>query len=490
MSLIVFRADAGLAIGSGHVMRSLALARAFSSHGWQVGFAATKETFESVASLDASNFDRVILDTPVEEEPSAIKAKWPFIDILVVDHYGRDAVFERACRAFAKRLVVVDDLADRQHDCDLLIDSNASSEAAYGSLVPEGCDVLVGPAYAPLHSEFRRLRAATLKARESRPATRALVCFGQMDAHNATEMTLDALKKMDFHGPTDVAIGRAAPHLARLRERAGEFVKLHIDASNMPELMAAADFAIGAGGTTTWERCCLGLPGLVVELADNQRGVIKMIEQKKASISLGSIEDLGPEKIGTAFRELLADWQNLLRMSKASAMLVDGRGSDRIVLASIGSETTKAGKEINLRLCEAGDETWLLALQRRRETRRYFHNPKIPSDVEHREWMSSTLADQNVLLAIVEIENKPVGTVRLDRLADYDKRPRFMVSIAVEPDLQKQGIGAAALKLIRRVAPGSVLDAEVFSINESSQIIFRSSGYVNVAGDLYRSLPK
>src|SRR3984893_7765253 len=160
-SRIIFRADAGPAIGSGHVMRSLALGRAFSAGGWAVGLAATRDTFEGVRALAEADVERIVLSSVPEHEAAELAAQSP-IDILVVAHYGRGAVFERACRAFAKRIVVVDDLANRAHDCDLVVDSNAASAASYHALVPATCRVLAGPAYAALDPAFHRARAAAL----------------------------------------------------------------------------------------------------------------------------------------------------------------------------------------------------------------------------------------------------------------------------------------------------------------------------------------
>src|SRR5947207_13495005 len=118
---IVFRTDAGPAIGSGHVMRSLALGRAFSARGWKVSLAATRETFASVKALAAADVERIVVSDKPDREAAELAAHSP-IDILVVDHYGRGAAFERACRDFAKRIIAVDDLADRAHECDLVVD--------------------------------------------------------------------------------------------------------------------------------------------------------------------------------------------------------------------------------------------------------------------------------------------------------------------------------------------------------------------------------
>jgi len=483
MKRVVFRADAGTAIGSGHAMRCLALSQAFLTGGWSVGFAGSRETFESVKAFEKANVERLVLNGLIEEEPRKIAARWPNIDILVFDHYGRDANLEGVCRPFVDRIVVIDDLADRQHDCDVLVDSNAISRMAYRTLLPANCLVLIGPAFAPLAPEFRRVRPKAMARRDGRPVERVLVSFGQIDAGNASELALDALEAAGFAGKIDVALGSAAPHFATIKKRTNSRIQLHIDVSNMAELMANVDLALGAGGTTSWERCCLGLPSLLVELANNQRGVIQLIEKKGAGISLGSIEKLSVERIGVALSEA-ANKTTLLRMAKAGTALVDGRGSDRTLLAAIGPVMTKTGEEVSLRIAEATDESWLFELQQRPETRKFANIPQAPSRNEHADWFRRTLNDPQNLLMIIEFDGAPAGVLRLD----YGKASH-RVSIAVDPTHHRHGIAAAALALASRISPGYSLDAQVKPENKASLALFAAASYRHMTNDLYRREP-
>jgi UDP-2,4-diacetamido-2,4,6-trideoxy-beta-L-altropyranose hydrolase len=315
-------------------MRCIALGRAFSSAGWSVGFASTKETFESVHAFNGVNIDRLPIESGADE-PEAIGARWPNIDVLVVDHYGKDATFERACRAFSRRIAVIDDLADRTHDCDVLVDSNAPSTDRYRKLVPVDCEILVGPKYAPLAPEFKVARPQALARRDGRPVERILVSFGQADPDNVTERALRMLMAAGFAGIVEVAIGSAAPHLGSLRRYAEQHsnVRLRVDAINMAELMTAADFAIGAGGTTSWERCCLGLPSALIEIADNQRGVIATVIETGAGFDLGSRSSIQSEQFLSVVRKALADSYGKERtyMAVNCSRLVDGLGIDRLL---------------------------------------------------------------------------------------------------------------------------------------------------------------
>lgn len=484
MSLVVFRADGGPAIGAGHVMRMLSLAHAFRAGGWRIGFAATEETFESVAALGEAQVEKLAVES--REDTRALTAKWPEgADLLVADHYGLDAAFERKCRPWAKRIAAVDDLANRTHDADVLFDPVCALPAAYEKLVPTQCAIHCGPDFTPLHPAFREARPVALARRGGGEVNRILVSFGQIDAGNATAAALDAIEAAGFHGKIDVVLSSRAPHLQAIRERATGRMTLHIDTKEMAALMRAADLAIGAGGTTTWERCCLGLPALAVEIADNQHDLLSR------AATLGVLQNLGLAKpdiaseMARALRGLLADPAKLSQMSIAASALVDGRGSERILLAAIAPETAKPGETVTLQLAETRDEDWLLELQQIPQTRQYANDTKAPTAKEHNVWFARVLADRTKLLAIVLVAGKPAGMVRLDRGAGAAR-----VSIAILPAFYRRGVGAAALALLSRVAPGIALEAEVKSGNTSSLALFGNAGYRHLRGDLYIRGPK
>ena len=467
-------------------MRCLALSQSFLAGGWSVGFACSRETFKSVKAFDVANVQRLTLEVEREGEPKAIAKRWPSIDILVIDHYQRDAQLERACRAFAKRIVVIDDLMNRSHNCDVLVDSAASSEAAYRDHVPANCRILVGPAFAPLAPEFHLMRPAALARRDGRPVERVLVSFGQIDAGNTSELALRALADAGFRGEVDIVMGSTAPHLATISKLINELhgIRLHVDASNMSLLMTMTDLALGAGGTTSWERCCLGLPSLMVEIADNQHGVIDLIEKRGAGVSLGPVEKLNVKRTSELLRELIGNKTSLTHMSLAGAALVDGRGADRVLLAAIGTVATKTGNEAKARLAETSDEAWLLELQQKPETRKFSNFSQPPSVEEHKVWFQRTLSDPVRLLTIIEVNNKPVSMLRLD-----SGKHAVRVNIAVDPAQHRQGLGAAALALASRIVPGRPLEAEVKSGNKASLALFETAGYRKIGNDLYRREP-
>jgi UDP-2,4-diacetamido-2,4,6-trideoxy-beta-L-altropyranose hydrolase len=483
---VIFRADAGAAIGGGHVMRSLALASAFAERGWQIGFAASEESFKSMPQLNASSYEKLVLLTGAMNEAVEIAARWPDgCELLVVDHYGRDIVFEQACRPFAKRILVIDDLADRAHDADVVADSSAASSSIYAPLVRPDSTVLAGPRFAIVHTSFRLAREAALPRRDGRSVSRILVSLGQADPDNATGLALDAIEHAGFSGAVDVVLGQSAPHQSAIRRRAKNRITLHVNASNMAALMATSDLAIGAGGTTAFERCSLGLPSLVVEIAANQRAVIARLVESGAAVSAGMQSGTSKEQIGDALKALLGDPQKLRSMALSGAALVDGRGADRIFLAALGKERTENGEPIEVRLAEESDEGWLLELQQDPATRRFANNPTAPTAEEHAAWFSRTIKDPTRFLMIVMSGDARAGMLRLDSRDDG-----LLVSVAVDPQLHRSGSGRAALRLASRIAAGKMLLAQIHPENVASLALFAAEGYRHDSGNLYKREPQ
>lgn len=334
---VVFRADAGTNIGGGHVMRSLALASGFAARGLTVAFACNAETLKTMPALASASFEKIVVSGTQREEASQIGDKYARLNpIIVADHYARGIEFERACREFAKSVAVIDDLADREHDTDVLIDSGASSAVSYLPLVPAHCKICTGPNYAIIHPDFVLARDAALPRRDGRPVSRILVTFGQIDAGNATGLALDSVEEAGFTGAVDVVLGQAAPHLSAIRRRAKGRVSLHVNISNMPAMIATSDLAIGAGGVTAFERCCLGLPSIVVQIAENQREVIATLATAGAAISVGPAEHVSKEALSQILREVLSSRERRIDLANRGAMLVDGKGIGRIVDAILG----------------------------------------------------------------------------------------------------------------------------------------------------------
>ena len=331
--LAVFRADAAPDTGGGHVQRCLAIAEALIEAGWRAAFAFRAPTLETVPALAASAHQRILLDDAAEQEPALLSA---FLnsgcDLLVVDNYGRGSDFEQACRAFASRIMTIEDRPDRRHDCDLLLDPTPGRRPArYERLVPARCKILLGASYAPLRGQFAKDRPAVLARRAcgEKPG-RIFVSIGMTDPLNLTAEVLKGVSESEMGLAVDIVIGSAAPHFAALSRLIAQLdfdAHLHADANNVAELMGTADLAIGAAGSSSFERCCLGLPSLIVIAADNQRDIASALTESGAAEVIDK-DDL-PRAVAQGVKRLCTDRQAWVAMSKAAANLCDGLGATR-----------------------------------------------------------------------------------------------------------------------------------------------------------------
>lgn len=336
--LALFRCDAGPKIGGGHVMRCLVLADALAEHGWRCGFAVGGESIAAVPALGRAGHAVLALDDGGAGEPAVMARRWPEgCDLLVVDHYGWDAELEGACRPWARMVLAIDDLADRAHDCDCLLDQNLGRRAEdYDGLLPARARLLVGPGYALLRPQFAAARAEALARRRRSDAgpVRILISMGATDPAGATGVALDGVTVSGLDGPVDVVLGLAAPALDNVRRMTaaiGPRARLHTDVRDMAALIAAADLAIGAAGSSSWERCCLGLPTLLVVLADNQTAAAAALSSAGAAASLGSIAEIGPQQIAHRLLQLAPDGAARRRMSERAFALCDGKGTQRVL---------------------------------------------------------------------------------------------------------------------------------------------------------------
>lgn len=318
-------------------MRCLTLAKTLSQAGWRCGFACSPDTAAVVPALGRSGHEHLIIEAKPLDEPSALARHWVGgADLLIVDHYGRDATFEGACRPWARRIMVIDDLADRSHDCDILLDQTMGREEGdYAGLVPDECRLLLGPAYALLRPAFAQSRPATLERRKGMHAIRTiLVSMGAADPHNVAAVALEGIRQSGLDVEVDVVAGAASPHLGGLRALAATFarrVTIYETVEDMAGLMACADLAIGAAGSSSWERCCLGLPSFLVITATNQEKIAAELERRGAIVSLGRRNDVTADGFASTLTAMAADDSARARMGEAAAGICDGQGSRRVV---------------------------------------------------------------------------------------------------------------------------------------------------------------
>ncbi len=349
---VVFRADASLQIGTGHVMRCLTLADALRQKGAQCTFVCRPNVGHLLGLVAQRGHKALALgeqqqnfNGPADPAHAAwLGTSWAddaeqtmhallgqTVDWLVVDHYALDARWEEALRPQAQRIMAIDDLADRPHACDLLLDQNLGrTEADYGGLLKGKTTTLVGPQYALLRPEFAALRAQSLARRQNNPPLRRLlVTMGGVDKDNATGQVLAALQSCSL--PADlrvtVVMGPHAPWLAQVQAQVTQMpwpTEVLVGVDNMAQLMAESDLAIGAAGSTSWERCCLGLPTIQVVLAQNQEAIALALGRFGAALMLPSkaIEQTLPDLIST-----ITSAEKLYTVSLAASGVTEGKGA-------------------------------------------------------------------------------------------------------------------------------------------------------------------
>jgi UDP-2,4-diacetamido-2,4,6-trideoxy-beta-L-altropyranose hydrolase len=354
----VFRVDASVEMGLGHLTRCLTLANALAGRGIRSCFLMRSHAAGLVPMVESAGHAVRLLADPARPSPETggdalAHAHWlpttrqhdaeqtcsaldaiGAVEWLIADHYALDIRWERVCRREGLRILVIDDLADRGHDCEMLLDQNlvAQMETRYRDHVPAACVQLLGPRYALLRPEFAAQRA--LLAARSGEINRILICFGGSDPTNETVKALEAIASLAMSQiAIDVVIGASNPHAASVDALCQGManVALHRGANNIAELMRRADLSIGAGGVMSWERCCLGLPVLAVDIAANQVGALEALAAERAAVYLGSADATTGGRLAEAIRALLDNPAQAMALGQAALALVDGQGASRVV---------------------------------------------------------------------------------------------------------------------------------------------------------------
>ena len=493
---IVFRTDASIQIGSGHVMRCLTLAEALRDRGAKVLFICRDLPGNLNAMIEAKGFDLCRLPAPGSHVAGLSwnrHANWlgvdwsqdaaetlrclhevdKSVDWLVVDHYALDRQWEVLMRPVAAKIMVIDDLADREHDCDLLLDQNLypDQDTRYESLLSRNCKQLLGPGYALLRPEFSNLRRQ-LADRDGQ-VRRILVFMGGSDLDDVTSRVLDALKSLqEFMFEVDVVVGANSPNRKTVETLCREVPRcnFHCQVPNLAELMNKADLAIGGGGSAVWERACLGVPSLVLGIADNQSALAETVGERGCCLYLGMAAEVTTPEIVAAVLTLFKAPGLLQHFSTASRTLTDGRGVARVV-------RYLNGPTLRIREAVADDCEPVFNWRNAPEVRAHFFDPGPLCWDDHQRWFAGVLGDPMRCLLIGEADGQPVGVVRYD-LAGQSS----VVSVYLAPTQLGQGLGPSLLSaadqwLVQNRPEVRWVDAEILPRNVASREAFVAAGY-------------
>jgi UDP-2,4-diacetamido-2,4,6-trideoxy-beta-L-altropyranose hydrolase len=487
---IVFRTDANHQIGTGHFMRCLTLADEMRRSNADICFVSRALPLHLQQMLTERSIQYVALPKPdgkqdTDELPHSAwlttsqakdaeltlatlgASNW---DWLMVDHYALDQRFETPLRKVCKHVMVIDDLADRVHDCDVLLDQNfyQNKDQRYLGKVPAHGRLLLGPSFALLRPAFKEMRHQ-VKARTGKVKT-LLVFFGGVDADNLTGQVLDVLISLNLAVQVNVVIGQLHPQKEKIEQICFQHgYACHVQTSQMAKLMAVADLAIGAGGTTVWERCALGLPSVCIATAENQQQ--QLHDLQSAGLIVGPTSQEDPMKFLSSYLNgMSAESKSLQAQSERVMALVDGRGAERVA-------TVPMAHAMQLRLAEAEDARAIFQWRNHPLVRNHSVDTQEISWDEHRQWFEHHLKKNIGPILIGEFKNKPVGVVRFDI-----SNQEATVSIYLVPESGFKGWGGCLLEQaehwLRQHHPEVLtLHAHVLPNNEPSKKLFAKLKY-------------
>lgn len=498
---IIFRTDASLQIGTGHVMRCLTLAKALRELGASCDFVCRAHPGNLIELIKQQGFvvhtlphdpdweslemvpDHAAwlgMDWQTDAEQTKASIDERAIDWLIVDHYALDIRWEKTLRPLCRKLMVIDDLADRSHDSDLLLDQNLVNNLhhRYDGRVPIHCARLLGPEYALLQAKYADLHPRTPP--RVGPIKKILVFFGGVDRFDLTGRTISAFLALDRTDITlDVVINPASPHHIAIRKRVQDCanITLHETLPSLAPLMLKADLAIGAGGATAWERCCLGLPSIVITMAENQKPIAAELNRQGFVRWLGH-HDLVSEPV------LIAAMQDVLKESTVSdwslqcLSLVDGKGTEKVASIILLDSAT----EFKARLACLEDEALILSWANDPLVRQNAFNMNTIDPESHRLWFYERLRNPDFYRIYIMETNEgiPIGQVRFEQLDSV-----WYIGYLLDPALRGRHLGTKLLQTALQAFQYSIKDGQLVArvklSNIASQKIFEKLGFTVVA---------
>ena len=436
MKTAYFRFEASPVIGAGHAMRSSVIADALAEKGWDCQIVTLQKSYDFIKNLE--RFKRV--------EPDDFYNNPEVCDLLVVDHYDLDDIYESHFRPFVKKILVIDDLADRKHDCDILLDQTYGRDAVdYRKLVPETCEILAGSDYVLLRKDFINLRPKALEKRKNTTEVkRILVSLGGSDPKNFTLKALQMIKESDFKGAIDIVLGFSAPNIDSVKKYANSMdneYTIHTNA-DMPKLIYEADLAIGAAGTSVWERACLGLPQVLMVVADNQKVIYKKLIKEE-----GFFENLS-EVNRVQNKTDLCDGFGIIRLINLLELNID-----------------KLGRTITHHKMKLSDLNEVFNWQKEPNLREFSMNTSVPTYQEHTYWFQNQIKSYSTIYEKIKADGYSCGTLRLKYMLEKDA---WLLSWYVSKSYQGSGIGTLVLNFATQLVSSKKIYAHVMHNNFAS----------------------
>lgn len=501
---VAFRVDSSPEIGSGHLRRCLALAAQLREQGADIAFVC--RAHPGNLNQEVVSAGHVLRELPLSTPGHPVSGASPYanwlgsstdadasetssslgprgqFEAIVVDHYAIDAVWERQMRASVRRVVVVDDLADRPHDCDVLVDSapGADKAARYARLTPADVKLLIGPRYALLRQEFARQPGDI--ENPVGELRRVVVSFGGVDAQGYSLRAVEALRAgIGASAVIDVIVGGGSPQLLRLCERAARdaALNIHVDARNIAELMRQADLAVISAGVTAWECAALGIPAIATPIVPNQSEVARGLEDIPCALT-ASVAQFDTD-VARCVGVLSGQRGLRAAFARNARATVDGRGASRVARAVLPPQ-------IRLRRALPSDSRSIWEWRNDPIVRRHSRSSDAIPWAAHEDWLARTLSDTTRMLLVASTHGQPVAVVRFDAQGATSE-----ISIYLTPGHHGRGLGPHVLTSAEQWLGEHFPDireirAYVRSENEASSAAFTQAGYTRVGLHFSRQL--
>ncbi len=460
--MIFIRCDSSTEIGTGHVFRCLALAKQLKQLGHNVEFVCKDLPGNISGTIEANQFGLHLLPSNADDQ-EFLDRKAQGRSWLIVDHYKLDFAWEKPLAAKYK-VFVIDDLFDRKHHCDVLLNQNyQKTQDAYTQLVPQECLKLLGPQYCLLREEF-----AQPNHQQKEKSTDALVFFGGGDPTNETHRFLDAAKEAELN--FTVVVSQSHPQLKSIVQmKLPANITLAVSPTEISKLMLHCRLYFGAGGTMTWERMSMGLPGIVVSIAENQTKIAEDLAADGLQIYLGPKEKIDYRQAIEKIKETLEDKNWLRSTASKNRSLV--RAIPKSLLKSIFADPDRLS---GLKIADYSEARFLWELRNDPQARKMFvSQEEIPWE-SHLQWLKKSLSNPNFRIYLGYQQGKPYGQFRVNQDGD--------TSLSVAQACRGQGLSQVLIQggsqlYLEEFRTMSTLSAKIKKDNPASRSAFEKAGY-------------
>ena len=483
MKKVLFRVDSSSKIGGGHLIRCLELAKLFKKNEYKIFFICRNFVGNLNNGVTEENFNLLLIDDPSKNyerdfnnSEILIKNLGKF-NFLVVDNYQLDILWESQMRKYAKKIIAIDDLANRKHDCDILIDQNfaENNDLRYEGLVNKNTIKLLSPKYSIIKKEFRNIN---IKKSVNKKVENIFICFGATDPSNHSIKVIEALDLLNYElNSINVFTTEENLNYEALKKKCSTTKNcfFYSNKFQLPEILSSCDLAIGSGGSMCWERAFLGVPSIVFGIAKNQIEIIKALI--KNEIVVGEHWNPKPDiNLIKYWLKFVIDNPKILgKLSNKSKEMVDGFGLDRI------NEYIKP-VEFKFREVTLNDAKKLFVWRNNPNIRNISKNKNTLKFESHIIWLKKVLRDPKILFLIAENEKEPIGVIRFNISQNIAN-----VSIYKVPNSRKSfGLIKKSSNWLFKSNPNiKGIRAEILEENEISYNAFYSAGYRPLKSTMY-----